>query len=464
MAEITKNSRISFRIRDVSIDGSGIGVCEENGMTVFCFGAHRGETVTGTVIKKTGSYIVAKSDSKASSEHCPVYPMCGGCSLLHFPYEKTLEIKAGHVRDCLERIGGLKNANIEPIIPSPMIKAYRNKAIYRFAEGKNGLGCGFFRRNSHDVIVSGGCFCEKPLLRKICGELLEILNGHRFTVYDEETGKGLLRALMIRVSTDEKAMVCVSVNGKDLPDALNIAGGLMKRVPAVVSFYTHSNTSKTNTIFDGAFTLAAGEKTLTDHIGGAVFEIAPESFFQVNPYATVKLYDKAFEYALEGENSPVSLLDIYCGIGTIGIYFAKKAKNVMISNIFGVDYTDAAISEAAKAVNANGISANCRYVAGDAGKVLSGYAGLDGETVSIIRNADVAVVDPPRKGLDDRIPGVIASLPVKKVVYVSCNPATLARDIVKFREELGFELDKVTPVDMFPFEGHVECVTLMTKR
>ncbi len=455
MADIFKNNRITFKIKDVSIDGNGIGVCDQNGMTVFCFGADVGETVSGTVIKKTSSYMVAKPLKKASSENCPCYPVCGGCSLLHFPYERTLEIKENHVRDCLERIGGFKGVKIEPIIPSPVTSGFRNKAIYRFVKTKEGIRCGFFRRNSHDVVASDSCCCEKPLCRKVKNAALDVLNQKGFSVYDELSGRGLLRALMVRVSVSGRAMVCLSVNSKRLPDAESIAQDIMKSVPEVVSFYTHANTSRTNNVLLGDFRLIAGEKTLTDYIGDAAFEIAPESFFQVNPYATLKLYDKAFELATGGRTGPINMLDVYCGIGTIGIYFAKKCDN--IKSVFGVDYTEAAISEAAKAAHVNNIAANATFVAGDAEKVFESEA-----AGPFFSAADTIVVDPPRKGLGDKMPDILSGLTAKRLVYVSCNPATLARDLVRFTA-LGWQIESVSPVDMFPFEGHVEVVSLLQK-
>ena len=461
MKDIAKNSRITFKVRDVSIDGSGIGTCEENGMTVFCFGAEKGETVTATVIKKTSGYMVAKKDDRPASPLCSVYPLCGGCSLLHLSYERTLEIKQNHVRDCLERIGGLKDLRIDPIIPSPDISGFRNKAIYRFVASKDGIGCGFFRRNSHDVVVSETCICEKSLCRVICSAMLEILNSGGYSVYDEKTGKGLLRALMVRVSLENKAMVCLSVNASAFPEANDIARKLIDRVPSVASFFINFNTAETNTVFSGDFKHILGRETLRDRIGEAEFEIAPESFFQVNPGATVKLYDKAFDYAVSGSDGPLTLLDVYCGIGTIGVYFARKNQD-KFKSIFGVEYTEAAVKGAVRAAEENNISASCRYVSGDAGKVLSEFRKLPADIRETVESGNVAVVDPPRKGLDEKIPGVLSSLPLSKIVYVSCNPATLARDLVRFKA-LGWQATAVTPVDMFPFEGHVEVVSLLQR-
>ena len=462
MDNVSKNSLINFRIKDVSIDGNGVGVCEENGMTVFCFGGEIGENVCGTVIRKAPNYLIAKSNRKAVSEHCSAYPVCGGCSLLHFPYARTLEIKQNHVRDCLERIGGFKGIKIDQIIGSPEIQYFRNKAIYRFIKTSEGIRCGFFRRNSHDVIPSESCFCEKPLCREICSAFLKAANERHMSVYNEQASRGLLRALMVRVSVTGEAMVCVSVNSKDLPDAPAIASTLMKEIPSISSFYVHSNTSKTNNVLQGDFKLIAGSKTLTDSIGGATFEISPESFFQVNPYATVKLYDKAFEYALIDQKEPVTLLDLYCGIGTIGIYFAKKCG--IIKEILGIDYTGAAIAEADRAAQVNGISAKCRFIAGDAEELFGdSFDTLPADAKAIAKRATTLVVDPPRKGLGDKMPGIISSLGLDRIVYVSCNPATLARDLARFRE-LGWNVEKVTPVDMFPFEGHVETCCLLSRK
>ncbi len=442
-------------------DGNAVGVCRENGMTVFCFGADTGETVSGTVIKVAPNYLVARTDRRPVSEKCPAYPVCGGCSLLHFSYERTLEIKQNHVRDCLERIGGFKDIKIDPIIPSPETEHFRNKAIYRFTKTNGVIRCGFYRRNSHDTVPSDSCACEKPVLRKVLSAVLDILNFGSYTVYDENSGKGLLRALMVRASTDGKAMVCLSVNAKSFPEGSEIASKLTAALQEVVSFYIHFNTSKTNTVLSGEFRLVSGRKTLSDRIGDTVFEISPESFFQVNPGSTVRLYDKAFEYAFHDRTGPFSLVDIYCGIGTIGLYFAKKCDN--IKEILGIEYTEAAVLEAGRARENSGISAVTEFVSGDAGEVLENYKNrLSEKGVRILENADTVIVDPPRKGLGDNMPGIISSLKADRLVYISCNPATLARDLARFRD-LSWEIKNVTPVDMFPFEGHVEIVVRLDR-
>lgn len=425
--------------------------------------------------KISANYIVARLLKGPVGEKCASFPDCGGCSLLHFDYAETLRIKERYVADCLERIGGFRDIDVSPIVPSPKISGFRNKTVYRFAHRDGRLVCGFFRRGSHEVVDASDCNSEHPVSQRISRAFCGIWQKLGLSIYDEDRGTGLLRALMIRVSDAcGEAMVCVCVNAPGFPEQEALAASLSKACPEVVSVYVNVNRSRGNTILGDEFKLILGTPVLRDNIGNAVFDVPPEAFFQVNPGAAELLYQKALSYAEAGlpANAPRKpLLDIYCGIGSIGIYFAKNSR--AFSGILGVEWTPGACEAASANVRTNGIADECGFFAGDAGTVikdvLSGtLAASTAGTLSVtkakemLESAETAVIDPPRKGLDGTMPALLSGLGLKKIVYVSCNPSTLARDLARFAS-LGWEIKEACPVDMFPFAGHVECVTLITR-
>ena len=466
MASLNKGDRVRIKITDVTVEGVGVGtaVSHEDSRKVFCFGAREGDTEEVKVIKSASSYIVAKRDEGVSSPECVSYPACGGCSLLHFSYPESLKIKEKFVRDCLTRIARLEEGSFEfePIVPSPEKLAFRNKNIYRFIRTSKGIECGFYRRNSHDVVVTPHCATENGASRKVRESFPKIATGAGLSLYDESTGKGLLRSLMVRVSSlTGEACVCVCVNGEKLPHAEEIARRIENECGFPVSFSLNVNRDRTNTVFSDDFRHVYGRPVIKDRIGEAVFEISPASFFQVNPSATEKLYAKAFEYAAPGENGGV-LLDLYCGIGTIGIYFAKKCPS--LKGLLGIEWTPQAVENARRNVALNGIECESAFFSGDAQQVLESIKkGCDGNAARMLDDVKTVVVDPPRKGLGDEIPAMLSAVNADRIVYVSCNPATLARDIERFTS-LGWRTVKVCPVDMFPFAGHVETVCCLHRQ
>ena len=476
MAGIRVNDIIDVQITAVTPEGDGVGFCpsagSESSKKIFCFGAAAGETVRARVTKVTGSYAAARPLNPPSSAKCTSFPDCGGCSLLHFDYAETLRVKERHVADCLERIGGLRGFKLSPMIPSPKTAGFRNKTIYRFAQKDGRLVCGFFRRGSHEVVDASDCNSEHPASRRISRAFCGIWQRLRLSVYDETKGTGLLRALMIRVSdAGGEAMVCVCINASGFPEQEALAASLSEACPEVVSVYVNVNRSRGNTILGDEFKLIRGAPVLRDNIGNAVFDVPPEAFFQVNPGAAELLYRKALSFAEAGlpANAPKTLLlDIYCGIGSIGIYFAKNSR--AFGGILGVEWTPGACEAAGSNVSLNGLDVPCEFFAGDAGtvigEIISGSAGGKGggsAAKEMLGKAEIAVIDPPRKGLDGTMPALLSGLGLKRIVYVSCNPSTLARDLARFAA-LGWEIPEACPVDMFPFTGHVETVVLLSRK
>ncbi|MBE7056656.1 MAG: 23S rRNA (uracil(1939)-C(5))-methyltransferase RlmD [Ruminococcaceae bacterium] len=448
---VKKNSIYKLTATGLSKEGHGIGKID--GFTVFCPGLLPGETAKVLVIKVLSSYAIGKiSDLTEISPDritptCPAYKHCGGCTLGHLSYEAQLKYKEQQVKDCMERIGGLKDFTILPIVGCETTKGFRNKAQYRFTEMNGQLKCGFFKEHSHNVVATESCEIEQVGVAKIRQAVCEISTELKYDIYNEKTGKGLLRGLLIRASHfTGKFMVALICNGF-LPQKEIFAKRLMTVCPEVISVFENINTTRGNTVTGEHFTKISGEDFITDNIGPAVFKMGPESFFQVNPLQTEKLYELAAEYSGADENT--SLLDLYCGVGTIGIYIAKTRG---VKEIFGVEYVEGAIRNAKVNAELNGVE-NCTFLAGDTGKILS----EQGPSFA----PDVIVVDPPRKGCDAVALEQVAALKPGKIVYVSCNPATLARDC-KILEGLGYKCEIVRPVDMFPQSGHVETVVLLS--
>ena len=462
-----KNEVIKLNIERVSEGGDGIGYAPD-GKVVFCAGALPGETAECLIIKTTERYCIGKllsvdEESRSSSRvapSCEVYSRCGGCVLGHVSYDYQLTIKESHVHDCIARIGGIGEYTRDAILASPEKTFYRNKSVYQFApEKKTGaLSCGFYRRNSHDIIDCSGCVISDSRAERVRTAFTELAVRFGISVYDEESGKGLLRRIMVRTSLFEgTAMVVIVINGRTLPNIDEILSGLLKECPFVSSVYINVNCDRNNTVMGKDFQLVYGAGYLADRIGGALFKISPQSFFQVNPGQTVRLYEKAFEYA--GICGGESLLDLFCGIGTIGIYFAVRAREqgVSLARLTGIEYTPQAVEDAAANAALNGVSEISTFFAGDAEEVLGEIAG------DVKKNApDVIVVDPPRKGLTAPLIESVVSCRPKRVVYVSCNPATLARDLKQFKT-LGYKTERVCPVDMFPMTEHVETVALLCR-
>lgn len=463
-----KNDIVQVKIESVSESGDGIGRAPD-GRVVFCFGALPGETAEVLIIKVSKNYYVGKlreilpetRSPQRREADCDVYTRCGGCAFRHASYAFQLETKEKYVHDCLQRIGGITEYERQAILPSPETVNYRNKSVYQFAEKEGELLCGFYRRNSHDIVDCSGCMVEDPRAGRVRATFLRLAKAAGLTAYDENTGSGLLRNLMVRTSyTREEAMLVIVINGECLPDAARLIDALTSECPFIVSVYINIHKQRSNAVTGERFVLLYGKEQLEDAIGDAQFLVSPQSFYQVNPSQTVRLYQKAAEFAdlQEGE----TLLDLYCGIGTIGIFIVTECKKRGISpgGLLGIEYTEQAVCDARRNAERNGISENTFFLAGDAPRVLKALCEKEDEKSALCKSPDVVILDPPRKGCDEELIEAVAACAPSRIVYVSCNPATLARDAKRFAS-LGFRVEKVCPADMFPNCGHIESVVCL---
>ncbi|MCR5641615.1 MAG: 23S rRNA (uracil(1939)-C(5))-methyltransferase RlmD [Lachnospiraceae bacterium] len=465
-----KNDTFQLEITDLGIGGEGIGKYE--GMTFFVKGALPGDRIVAgvTKLKKTYGYarvveIIEPSPNRREAV-CPVSGKCGGCQIMEMDYAAQLRFKQQKVADDLVRIGGFAPdkvaAVMQPIIGMEEPYHFRNKAQYPVQEDAEGNPvAGFYALRSHRVIEHENCYLGVEVNEQILTIVKDYMRANRVSAYDETTGKGLIRHVLIRVGfTSKEVMVCLVINGSTLP----VAGALveaLQQVEGMTSISVNSNTRRDNVILGNVTKTLWGADYITDSIGGVQFQIQPRSFYQVNPVQTEKLYGKALEYAnLTGEET---VWDLYCGIGTISLFLAKKAKMV-----YGVEIVPEAIEDAKRNAALNHIT-NARFYVGKAEEVLPEYyeqGSIHGERIleadATLKSPDVIVVDPPRKGCDEMCLSTMLRMAPKRIVYVSCDPATLARDLKILCAE-DYQLEAVTPVDQFCHSMHVECVVLMSK-
>lgn len=448
-----KDDIITVTIEDMSEEGSGIGKAE--GMTFFIKDAVIGDQVEAKIMKLKKTYGYARimkilTPSKDRVEpKCPVARQCGGCQIQAMSYEAQLDFKTKKVANNLKRIGKFEEFPMEPIIGMDDPFHYRNKAQFPIGKNKEGRTItGFYAGRTHSIIENKRCYLGTEVNEQILDIVLKWMEDFQVEPYDEATGKGLVRHCLIRsgFKTGE-IMVCLIINGRKIPgkDALIQA---LTQIPGMTSISLNVNRERTNVILGTEILPLWGSPTITDYIGENKYQISPLSFYQVNPVQTEKLYSKALEYAnLTGEET---VWDLYCGIGTISLFLARKAKQV-----YGVEIIPAAIDDARKNAALNNLT-NAEFFVGKAEEVLPEQYEKNGTY------ADVIVVDPPRKGCDQALLDTILRMQPKKVVYVSCDSATLARDL-RVLCDGGYELKKVCPVDQFPGTVHVETVVLMSK-
>lgn len=452
--EYRKNDLVTLKIEDCGIDGEGIG--KADGFTVFVKDAVIGDTVTAKIIKAKKNYgygrlmEVQKPSPYRVEPKCAFARQCGGCQLQALSYEQQLVFKENKVRGHLERIGGFNDIPMEPIIGMDELYHYRNKAQFPVGRNKEGkIITGFYAGRTHTIIENRDCALGVPVNKEILDKVISYMEENHVEPYEETTGKGLVRHVLIRYGffTGE-VMVCLIVNGKKLPREERLVKSLTE-IPGMKSITLNVNTKRNNVILGETLRLLWGQMYITDKIGEISYQISPLSFYQVNPYQTQKLYVKALEYAgLTGEET---VWDLYCGIGTISLFLAQKAKFVR-----GVEIVPQAIEDARRNATANGIK-NAEFFVGKAEEVLPQEYEKNGVY------ADVIVVDPPRKGCDEKLLDTILKMQPKKVVYVSCDSATLARDL-KYLCKEGYQLEKVCPVDQFGMTVHVETVVLLSQQ
>ena len=467
---MVKNQIVTITIEDIGNDGEGIGKYE--GYTLFVKGALPQDVVKVKVLKAKKTYGYAKVEELISpspdrvTPKCPVAGRCGGCQLQHYSYARQLQYKADKVRNCLLRIGGIPEERLnmitEPVIGMEIPFYYRNKAQYPVGTDKEGNPVmGFYAGHSHHIIDCTDCAIQEPVNAVILPVIKQFMKEKNISAYNEETGKGLLRHALTRVGFHTKeVMVCLIINGRKFPGAEELAARVAKAVESfrnttegayiLKSFCLNVNTEKTNVILGQEILPVYGDNYITDYIGNIKYQISPLSFYQVNPKQTVKLYEKALEYAELSGNETV--WDLYCGIGTISLFLAQKAKQV-----YGVEIIPQAIEDAKINSKINNLS-NAEFFVGAAEEVMPAKYKESNGTMK----ADVICVDPPRKGCEESLLDTVVAMEPKRIVYVSCDPATLARD-VKYLEGKNYELKKVCPVDQFGHTGHVETVCLLSK-
>ena len=452
--EYRKNDIVTLKIEDCGIDGEGIG--KADGFTVFVKDAVIGDTVRAKIMKAKKNYgygrleeIITPSPDRVEPK-CQFARQCGGCQLQALSYEKQLEFKTSKVRGHLERIGGFTDIPMEKILGMDQPFHYRNKAQFPVGKSKDGrIITGFYAGRTHSIIENRDCALGVTRNKEVLDRVIAHMEKFHIQPYDENTGKGVVRHVLIRYGffTDEM-MVCLIINGEKLPGEEALVKSL-RQIPEAVSVMVNVNKKRNNVILGEKVRLLWGQPYITDKIGEISYQISPLSFFQVNPYQTGRLYGKALEYAQLSGNETV--WDLYCGIGTISLFLAQKAKMVR-----GVEIIPAAIENAKENARLNGF-ANTEFFVGKAEEVLPEQFARTGE------RADVIVVDPPRKGCDETLLSTIIKMQPDRVVYVSCDSATLARDL-KYLCERGYELKKVCPVDMFPNTVSVETVVLLSHK
>lgn len=451
--EYRKNDLVTLEIEDCGIDGEGIG--KADGFTVFVKDAVIGDTVTAKIMKSKKHYgygklmEILKPSPYRVEPKCAFARQCGGCQLQALSYEQQLVFKTNKVKGHLERIGGFKDLPMEPIIGMDEPYHYRNKAQFPVGRNKEGkIITGFYAGRTHTIIENRDCALGVPENKEVLDRVISHMEKWNIAPYDETTGNGLVRHILIRYGyfTGE-VMVCLILNGTKLPHEDELTEKL-REIKGMTSITINVNKKKSNVILGEEIRILWGQGYITDKIGDISYQISPLSFYQVNPKQTQKLYAKALEYAdLHGDET---VWDLYCGIGTISLFLAQQAKFVR-----GVEIIPQAIKNANENARINNIT-NVEFFTGKAEEVLPREYEKNGIY------ADVIVVDPPRKGCDETLLETMIKMQPKRIVYVSCDSATLARDL-KYLCANGYSLTRVCPVDQFGGTVHVETVALLSR-
>lgn len=444
----------SIAVQMTGLGSSGEGVGKYESFTVFVKGALPQERVQVTVTLVKKSYAIGRLDAvlEASPERvepvCPVYKECGGCQLQHLSYKGQLECKRRQVQDALSRIGHV-DAEVLPVLGAANPWNYRNKMQFPAAvdaEGTLSIGC--YAAATHSVVDTDGCMIQQEANNQVLLTVRKWMRRFGVSAYDEKTGKGLVRHVMGRVGVHSGQVMAVLVTSAyDIPHRKELIQWLTKYVPGLVSVVQNINKKPTNVVMGSKTRVLYGDEKIKDSLGAISFNISPQSFFQVNSAQAEKLYNKALEFA--GLSGGETVVDVYCGTGTISLYLAKHAKKV-----YGIEIVAPAIEDAKKNALENKCG-NAEFILGDAA------AELPALLVGGVR-PDVIVVDPPRAGCEEKVLAAMAGVGPQRIVYVSCNPASLARDLA-FLEQHGYKALVAQPVDMFPMTNHVETVVLMSR-
>lgn len=450
---LSKNKEYIVDIVDIGQGGVGIGKYE--GFTVFVDGGLVQDKIKVKITKSKKNYavgdiveIIEKSPFRVERKCSESLRQCGGCQIQELDYQKQLDVKTNEVKQVISRIGKLDDVIIHDTLGMEHPFRYRNKAQFPIQKKDNMPVIGFYKKKSHDLISTDECIIQHEVNDKIIKIIKTYIRAYNVSIYDEKTHKGLLRHLVTKVGfTTGEVMIVLVANGKKLPYLKELASVLKENIPGFKTLVVNVNTQKTNVILGKENIVAYGDGMIRDYIGELVFEISPLSFFQVNPLQTEVLYNKALEYANLGENDTV--FDIYCGIGTISLFLAQKAKKV-----YGIEIVEDAIKDAKRNAKINNMD-NVEFYVGKAEEVVP-------KMYKEGKRANVVVVDPPRKGCDEKVLDTIVSMEPDRVVYVSCNPSTLARDLA-YLNERGYKCHEIQPVDMFPHSVHVENVAWLSR-
>lgn len=452
--DIKKNDILKLKITSMTAQGNGAGKTDE-GIVIFVPMSAVGDELEVRIlkVKKTYAYgkiekILKPSKSRIETD-CPNFGKCGGCVYRHIDYNSELEIKHQRVSDALERIGGFKNIKINPVVENERVLRYRNKAQLPAQNTENGVELGFYANRSHRIIPCDDCLLQPKVFKKVMDITRDFMQKTSQSAYDERTGRGTLRHLYIRYAemTDE-LMVCYVVNSNGLKQEDVLIKKLKENLPNLKSVIFNSNKENTNVILGSKNRTAYGKDYIEDILCGKRFKLSPLSFYQVNRSQAEKLYEIAKNYAdLKGNEI---LLDLYCGIGTIGLSIADCCKKLI-----GVEIIEDAVKDAVRNAEANKTE-NAEFICGNATYALNRLK-KDGV------KPDVVIVDPPRKGLDEELIKTISQMSPDRVVYVSCGPETLARDLRIFSDN-NYSVKEITPVDLFSKTRHVETVVLLSQR
>jgi len=446
-----KGDQKIIKIDDLAHGGDGVGRTEE-GAVVFTPLTAPGDLVKVKITKVKKNYAFAElveiiEKSKARIEApCPVYGECGGCQLQHINYQKELQLKKNNIEQLLKRVGGIEDIKVNKPLAAEDDFRYRNKAQFPLTVEDDKITAGFYQRGSHKVVPYLDCLIQHPLINRILKAALEELNKHEISVYNEEKHEGLLRHLIIRVGVcTNQALLVFVTNGSYFPEKELIAEMLFNKIPELKGVLQNINEEDTNVIFGEEDKLIRGQGQIREYINQTAYDISARSFFQVNTLQAQKLYEKISDFI--GESSGEEIIDAFSGTGSIALYLADKVKKV-----FAVESLAAASADAEKNAEINNIT-NVEFINGRVEKELA----------KIIREEEISTVifDPPRKGLDESTIELLKEKKVDKIIYISCNPATQARDIKKLKD--SYQLMEIQPVDMFPQTFHIESAALLKK-
>ena len=450
---VERNKYYTTEITGISSDGTGVGAI--NGFTVFVPQTATGDLVRICIDKVFSRYAVGRLEKiiapsvTRQEPSCPVFRECGGCSLRHIKYPAQLDAKRVIIESAFHRIGRLSDIRCDGMLGTDIPERYRNKCIFQIGTDTAGeLIYGFYADKSHTIIPVADCLNGANENAVLCRALTDHMKENNIPAYDDKTGKGIVKRLFIRKSASTgEIMAAVSINADSLPKTERLIGRFKDSVGGVKSIYININKDKRNSGLGAKNILIYGSPEISDTLCGVTFGISPQSFYQINPYMTEKLYNRALEYADISKSDTV--LDVYCGIGTISLAAAKRAERVT-----GIEIVKQAAADAEKNARRNGIS-NAEFFADSAENAVP-------KLIESGMEPDVVILDPPRKGSDEATLSAIVTAAPKRIVYVSCNPATLARD-AKYLAANGYSPVRYTGVDMFPHTSHVETVVLLSK-